>query len=284
MRLRLCYSIGGKVKMKGRQEYGQIPELHQQLERLERHWSNKLLLCESNRYPLAPVDLKESGLVIEGEYVFQNAAFGRFVSSKMREELSFLDKKLLCLNNPVIEIFGAGLARDLGWIRTAVSLGCKVNIRDVSRVAIEYASRAFTDLVSRDSVRFIEGEIETTLKSEPIDPARVVIMFGSQFIQVQKKPKMRRLMACLGTFLDSEIGGHSRRAYLVHPFDCDNSSPIEWGGKQFSRVKWGDTIPYDEKELVEAASRSCRSGVVRCRHIDRHAYFHQIYSLICMEK
>lgn len=252
-------------------------------EELANHWDEKLKPDDDNPYPLAPKDLVRRGLVTRENYADENGKFGRFCSSIMREELNLLGHSIgfseIVL--PQIEVLGAGLARDLNWISDAVKTGFGVKVYDISNVACEYVENRFEGSIQQGLVRVVNGEAEEMWEEWQVDSERIIACFASQFIQVQKKRKMQKILRFLGSFLEKKVGKVklSRQIYFMHPYRKDNTGPKVWDNEELPEVVWGDTTPYDEEEikceLEKGSSRKVKIDV-----LGKHHYYHQEYSFL----
>jgi hypothetical protein len=251
------------------------------IQSLERHWNEKLSPSDTNPYPLAPKDLVSRGLVNQENYTEQNALFGRFCSSHMMREIGIFtcsgSMGTLC---PVIELFGAGRARDCWWVADAACGGFKMRVRDISAVALSHMNFVLGPYITARCIDVVEGEIEEGFIEKPIDSQRTIAYFASQFIQVQKRRKMQRLLSMLGSFLEQwpYDTGVKPRIYLVHPFNSDNCNTVVWNGHELPHATWGDTIPYERHEITRACERGTRGKKVLLDVLGQHKYYHQCYS------
>ncbi len=256
--------------------------LSAQLE-LENHWNRKLKAGKGNPFPLAPRKLSE-GIINEENYLQENLSFGGFSSDIMTGQIDDVTREAgAARTNLRVEILGAGLCRDLGWVRDAKKQGFIITIREVCQVGCDSVSNILCpEFVKSGAVRVKKGEIEETWSDGEFDAPQSVIYFASQFIQVQSRPKMQRIMKRFGSILANQSPAYpDKRIYLVHPFRKDNVGQKEWGSHRML-VVWGDTRPYDEGELIEAVEKS--GAAVACEILGTHAYYHQTYSLIRIMK
>jgi hypothetical protein len=248
-----------------------------QLVRLEHHWDDKLSPGQKNPYPLAPKDLVKGGRITQENYQEQNKAFGDFSAQRMRTELGMLPQSSDGGNRLRIEVLGAGLARDLGWIPYAVELGFRVNIRDISNVATDYAIATFKQLIHERKIDVINGEVEEMFADDMrLTSDGLIAYFASQFFQVQPKRKMRTMLQRIGQVLGANT---QRRLFMIHPFDSDNNTATTWGSETFPAVEWGDTRPYEGHELRRALQKQY-SGIIDVETVATHHYFHQRYSFL----
>ncbi|OHB14416.1 MAG: hypothetical protein A2431_03505 [Candidatus Zambryskibacteria bacterium RIFOXYC1_FULL_39_10] len=242
-----------------------------------KRWDTELSKDESNPYPLAPKDLVRLGLVDEEVYKSENEKSGSIRNIVMEKELIRISStpEFASIKNPEIKIFGVGLGRDLGWITKAVALGFCVRAYDASPVACNNFNSLTKDLPAGKAEVIME-DIESQWESIELDDANTLAYFASQFIQVQRRVKMRRIMCRLATLLIE--GPLVPSLYLVHPFNQDNCSPREWMGTLLPRVEWGQTIAYSEDELF------CPTGKLRkqleVELLGVHTYFHHVYSFL----
>lgn len=249
---------------------------------LEQHWNKKLSRDAHNPYPLAPKDLVRMGLVTTENYNLENATLSSYRNIVMENELTLLSCKpeFTKIVRPEVKVFGIGLARDLGWIEKAIHLGFYVTVYDISSVACDIMLFLAKSFAARGApsgrLEVITGEIEKEWESVQSD--QTLVVHASQFIQVQKKTKMRRVMRRLGLFLRDGALGIRPSLYLAHPFKKDNESPCEWQGISFPGVEWGDTTPYTEDELMRAMGRLHHSMKVDLLGV--HNYYHQKYSIL----
>jgi len=168
------------------------------------------------------------------------------------------------LAQPRIDILGAGLGRDLLWINQAMDADCYVKVYDMSHVACEGILSNFNYSKHKGyHLEVVQGEIKTHWNSD-----NVLIYYASQFIQVQKRPRMRSCMRHLGSLLKRSFSGFKPTLYLVHPFGKDNPD-----------AQWGDTTPYSEEEMLDAMERKGRKEAT-VELLGVHSYFHQKYSLL----
>lgn len=254
---------------------------------LGKHWNKKLSPHAENPYPLAPKDLVRMGLITPENYNSENEKLSSYCNTMMEDELNRLsgEPEFAKIVRPEIKVFGIGLARDLGWIDKAIYLGFYTTIYDVSSVACQsmlYLAKGFVtkDFVAEDApdnrLEVVTGEIEEEWES--IQSGHTLIIYASQFFQVQKKIKMRRIMRKSVSLVVNSTLEIKPSLYLAHPFKKDNDGSCEWRGISFPTVEWGDTTPYSDGEL--------RAGMGRLRHSMRmdllgvHMYYHQKYSLL----
>jgi len=232
--------------------------------RSELHWNRKLTASEQNPYPLAPKDMV--GKISPEDYESENERFGLFCSSIMSAEVSSLvEPTFKNLVFPRIDVLGAGLGRDLGWMNQAMDLGCYVKVYDLSRVARERIEK------NSDFSKHLGYHLEV-VQSEIVscwNDDEVLIYFASQFVQVQKRAKMQRLMRHFGSILKYSFLGFKPALYLVHPFGKDNLG-----------VTWGDTTPYSEEEIMDAMTGKMGKSLMKVELLGVHSYFHQKYSLL----
>jgi hypothetical protein len=231
----------------------------------ESEWDSRLTTSRENPYPLAPKDLVRKGLVTEKIYQNENRKFGRFCRQIMLAELPLLATGDGTAGD--IEVLGAGLSRDLGWIATAVRYGFGVAIRDNSLIACQSAIQSIRLQRIIHGVKVTQTEVESGWKSGEIQDAVTSVYYASQFIQVQDKETMHRMMRHLGRFLG--LRGKQRVLYLVHPRGEDN--PPE-------KVEWGKTTPYFDEEL-RAPLEEGLNGKVLMRGIAENMHHHQHYTL-----
>ncbi len=253
--------------------------------RLERHWDDKLSSTKDNPFPLAPKDLVRMGLVTEENYQEQNQQFGRFCNSIMESELLGLSSipRFSSVPCPEIRILGIGLAeRDLLWVRAAVYSRFYIKAYDVSRVACDNLLSLTESLPYTHKIDVIHGEIEDLWQEIRITPdMEIPLCYGSQFIQVLKKTKMKRVVRRLG---DHVAGGVNtclgRSVCIVHPLSEDNKRSRQWNKHCIPSVEWGDTTPYSREELLNALGIKARRAGVDIDLLGVHQYFHQTYSFL----
>jgi hypothetical protein len=163
-----------------------------------------------------------------------------------------------------------------------VSLGFCNTAYDVSRVACELLSSS-TQNFPDDRVHVVNGEIEEYWLDGDMDSDGTLVYCAMQFLQVLKKPKMKRIMRRLGSLLDRKPSGFSRPervVYIVHPFNKDNCGPREWNGRFFPGVEWGDTTPYEEEDFLSAIGNNS----IEMKLLGVHKYYHQTYSFLKFRK
>lgn len=248
-----------------------VSSLRIERSRLQRHWDKKLSSCITNPYPLAPRDLVRQGLVDGDNYSSENHNFSSFCDSIMNNEISSTHRPVVAC--PQIKILGLGISRGLGWIEQAIGLGFYIKAYDISDVACETFSCLVEGFTGGHRIEVVPGEIESELRLANMNECDAFVYYLSQFIQVQKVTKMRRILRRLGALIRG-ASGVGRSVYLVHPFGLDNSTPRLWAGKEHS-VEWGDTIPYSKDEILTAIGRDCVLEV-----LGSHMYYHQQYSLV----
>lgn len=247
---------------------------------LQRYWDSKLSRNNKNNpFPLAPKDLVRMGLVTSENYQRENKKFSAFTNRIMKRELDVLEQmfKLGYLICPDIKVFGVGLARGLGWIKKGLAMGIYVKTYDASTVACANVSFLTRNYPNLNLLDVTQGEIEVEWTG--VDNG--CMYFLSQFVQVLKKTKMRRVMRKLGSILKTNPLSIKRSLYIVHPLPTDNDRRCEWGGIGFPwGVEWGDTTPYSLDELLDAIGGKKATRRLNVEVLGTHTYFHQKYSFL----
>jgi hypothetical protein len=270
--------------------------------RLGEYWNQKLsgnLLSADGKfkrkYPLAPVDLEEMGLVNDENYPAENYNWGSACTQYMLNELRLLSQEPDFLRSQKgrgnIEIAGCGLGRDLGFTRKAVeNLMLWCTIRDVSQKALENAHRFIDEAGTQPIIRnqdphatqsyaLFQQEILSAWKSGEVNGHNALGIHASGFLQVQPAARMEEILWYWGSILRYPY----RRIWIIHPFPNDNDSPVEWNGLKLPKPKWGDTTPFESREFVRSAqialSRSYKVQLIRPQKIK---YFHQTYTACTM--
>ncbi|MDO8594946.1 MAG: hypothetical protein Q7R93_05580 [bacterium] len=232
----------------------------------ESEWDSRLTTSPDNPFPLAPKDLVRKGLVTERIYQDQNRKFGRFCRRLMLKELP--TQEIAIGDELFWELLGAGMCRDFGWIADAVRRGLGINIRDNSKVACQGTIQFLRSQNIYSGVTVRETEVEFGWEAGEIKDSLTSVYYASQFIQVQDRETMQRMLRHLGAFLG--LQGKKRVIYLVHPLGEDN--PPE-------KVEWGKTTPYFFHELRKGLEEGLNSRV-RMQVLGEHMHYHQKYNLI----
>lgn len=224
--------------------------------RAEIDWDHKL----TQPFPLAPRHL----LVDAESYRLANVRFGRdFCGRLMREQISHLPK------TGEIQILGAGLCRDLGWIKFAARKGFRIKIWDKSPIAFANARQfvKFHGLTRR--VQVVQAEVMSALEKGKVINEATVGIFASQFIEHQGEA-LGVLMQHLGKFLRSP----GRRVWIVlPPFEDNPPDTVKWESTEPpNAVEWQMPL----KDAIEGPVDIRDRG--KCLFFDRTYRFYEISS------
>lgn len=225
-------------------------------------WRAKLTPSKVNPWPLAPFDLVQKGEVNDENYRIENQRWGHIWSTLMIAELP-------TLRNGHIEVFGAGLARDLGWIpAAALSFNCTVAIRDSEEVALRKA-RDFLRLQHPRilvKVRVTKTEIPVCWDNGTVKDEDTKAYFASQFLEHQRE-EINHILNHFGAF----VGLSGRVVYLITPLKEDNDE---------KKVLWDSAELLLKDEIVANLSEGL-GREVSVDTVGTHKYFdHRHYSLL----
>ncbi len=243
-------------------------ELKTKLE-VEAYWDHSLTPSKENPFPLAPPDKVKEGLVSVLSYQKQNLLLAEKSLQVMVPELIEITKSRGFEKGPRgIEVLGAGLMRDLGWLTSTPATQFSVSIRDCSSVACEHAETFVKK--HRISAKVHKMEVEEGWKSGQIDDRGTILYYAGQFIQNQYYEAVCRILEHLGRFLatETEDGVLRRKVYFLHPRGEDNPT---------DRVQWKNTTPYWDIELRASLEKGF-GGKVLMETIGKHDHFHQRYT------
>ncbi len=246
---------------------------------LSQMWDDKLVPNNIHPYPLAPRKRTEEGLVTADSYQRENYLLGRFVHFLMFQELLqwLWSASLELLPAWHLEIFGAGLMRDLTWLSSAVTAGFSVSIRDFSQVACE---NAYNFLISRglhEKIEVSKTSIELGWRNGLIDDEQTTWYYAGQLVQNQGPDEMWQIMRHFGRFL---CQSGNRRVYLLHARAEDN--PPE-------EVTWNYATPWSDEQLFTPLefdlNHECPGSRPKVEMLGQHKYFNNVtYTLFRIEK
>lgn len=177
--------------------------------------------------------------------------------------------ELPSLRNGHIEVFGAGLARDLGWIPAAVfSFNCTVAIRDSEpkalRNAREFLNRHHPWIHVK--VHAIKTEIPGCWDTGAVRDEETKAYFASQFLEHQRED-IDHILNHFGAF----VGTPGKVVYLITPLKEDNDE---------KKVLW-DSAELLSKDEIIASLREGLGREVNVEVLGTHKYFdHRHYSLL----
>jgi len=225
-------------------------------------WRAKLTKSKVNPWPLAPFDLVARGEVNKENYRIENQKWGRIWSELMVAELP-------TLRNGHIEVFGAGLSRDLGWIPAAAfSFNCTVTIRDSEPTALRKA-RGFLNLQHpwiHVKVRALKTEIPGCWDTGAVRDDATKAYFASQFLEHQRE-EINHILNHFGAF----VGEPGKVVYIITALKEDNDE---------KKVLWDSAELLSKDEIVANLFEGLgREPIVDT--IGTHKYFdHRHYSLL----
>ncbi len=220
------------------------------------YWDSRLRQSQDNPFPLAPADLLKKGLVNAANYSTQNMRFGLFCQRKMLAELENLNR------DGEIEIFGIGLARDIGWVLKAIE-HFGVKMWDHSTVARQNATLVLRPRTWLQMVEIAEGEVMKGWKAGQIDREGVMAIYASQFLEHQGDA-LKSFAYHFGKFLRVP----DRRIYLVLPRLEDNPP---------DKVKWDSAVPPLDHEWQVPLNEGF-GGLTNICKLGTHKYFHRRYT------
>lgn len=223
---------------------------------LQKYWDSKL----SGDRALAPRDLHDS--LSQSEYDEGNRDFGRFSSLYIKTELELMDSLhgRDSLADGYVSIAGIGLGREIGFVKTAMQMGMKINIHDVSEKALSMVEKKIAKFSPgiRSRVTTYHEEIDGS-EGQIVHDSKLIIM--SQFLQILEPGVMLAVMRSLAVnFQQCE----ECRLIIIHPFHNEEN------------VGWGDTNPYSLDELLDPLNKELNGemvGVVRQGPTEQHEYF-----------
>lgn len=214
-------------------------------------------------FPLAPGDLIRSGKLTKKKYREENTRFGRFCDKTIEPEL-------LALPLGGIHVLGAGIARDLSWIKTAVKLKFWVEIFDFSDVAVENANYWLEHqshlLRVGSHVKVTQTEIMSGWESGKINQEGVVAMYASQFLEHQDD----KLDKFLKHFADFLLAQRGRKIYLVLPRLEDNPP---------DKIKWNSAVLREDREWQVPLLSGFGKNLLKLRVLGTHHYFNRKYTM-----
>jgi hypothetical protein len=160
---------------------------------LQKKWDDKL----SRAQPLAPRDLQ--GQLTQGEYDIFSNEFDKFCERYVVSELQLMNADLGVgsLTDYSVAVLGSGLGRGLGFIPSAIDLGMKINLYDLSLKALEFSKRRLNKLpksvrkLVRDNTYFHHEQIQG-LEGQVGYDSKLIVM--SQFLQILPPCIMRAVM------------------------------------------------------------------------------------------
>ncbi len=238
-------------------------------QKLYYNWNEALIQSEKNPFPLAPNDLVRNGEVNEESYMNENKLLQEAGVRVMVPELLEITQVSDFEKGPkALEIFGAGLLRDMQWLRNPVThLFNPVCITDCSTFACENAEK-FKDLYSLP-ISILESDIGDAIACGYIDPEQTRVHYAGQLVQNLDLEGKNGLMKYFGQFLriPTSKGKYGRKVYLLHARGEDN--PL-------GSVEWKNTIAWPDKDLLDPLEEGF-GGSVLMEIIGTHNHWNQRY-------
>jgi hypothetical protein len=177
--------------------------------------------------------------------------------------------RLLPTGGGGIHVLGAGIARDLSWIKTAVRLHFWVQIWDFSEVAVHNAEHWLkfqANMPKLYNVKVAKTEIMSGWESGKITEKGVKAIYASQFLEHQGA-NLRKFLKHFAEFLRADP---ERRIYLVLPRLEDNPPNKVW---------WNSAVLLEDHEWQKPLQEEFGESQLQIAEIGSHRYFHRCYTM-----